>query len=82
MENILHSDVFFFVTTIAVVVVAIFFIIALIYVIRILKNIKDLSDIVKNDVKFLSGDLSGMRKKIKNLFNSLIKFVSQKIKKR
>jgi len=82
MESVLHSDVFFFVTTIAVVVVAIFFIIVLVYIIRILKNIKDVSDIVKNNAMFLSGDLSEIRKKIKKLFDSLIKLISRKTKKK
>ncbi len=82
MQNFIQSDIFFFVTTIAVVVVAIFFVVALVYVIRILKNIKDVSDIVKSNAKFLSGDLSGMRKKLKKLFDSLVKLITRKTKKR
>ncbi len=82
MQNLIQSDVFFFITSVAVVLVTILVLVMFWYVIRILKNIKDVSDIVKKETIFFSGDLSGIRKKIKKLFDSLIKMVSSKIKSR
>jgi len=73
MENLIQSDVFFFITSIAVIIVTIFVLVMLWYAIRILKNIKDVSEIAKSGASFLSGDLSDMRKKIKKLFGVIIK---------
>ena len=82
MQNLIQSDVFFLITSVAVVLVTILVLIMFWYVIRILKNIKDVSDIVKKETIFFSGDLSGIRKKIKKLFDSLIKMVINKAKGR
>lgn len=82
MQNLIQSDIFFFITSVAVVVITIFILVMLWYIIRILKNIKDVSEIAKSGVSFLSGDLSGMRKKIKKLFEAIIKKIEHKAKKR
>jgi len=81
MQNLIQSDIFFFITSIAVVIVTISILVMLWYIIRILKNIKDVSEIVKRETVFFSGDLSGIRKKIKKLFDSLINLVARKTKK-
>ncbi len=87
MQNLIHSDVFFFITSIAVIVVTIFILIILWYVFRILKNIKDVSDIIKKESFFVLGDLSGIRTRIKSFlnffilkYNNNIKVVSRKNK--
>jgi uncharacterized protein YoxC len=82
MQNLIQSDVFFFITSVAVILVTILVLVMFWYIIRILKNIKDVSDIVKKETIFFSGDLSGIRKKIKKLFDSLVKMVSGKTKSR
>ena len=81
MQNLIQTDVFFFITSVAVVLVTILVLVMFWYIIRILKNIKDVSDIVKKETIFFSTDLSGVRKKIKKLFDSLINLVSRKTKK-
>ena len=48
MENILKSDIFFFVTTIAVIIVTIITTIAGIYAIKILRDVR----IIVKDIKF------------------------------
>lgn len=48
METLMKADAFFFVTTIAVALVAVALIVAIIYLIKILKNFKDTSDIIKD----------------------------------
>jgi uncharacterized protein YoxC len=82
MQNLIQSDIFFFITSIAVIIVTVFVLVILWYVIRILKNVKDVSEMVKSGTLFLSEDLSGIRKKIKKLFDSLIKMISNKAKGR
>ena len=72
MENLIQSDIFFFITSIAVIVVTIFILIILWYVVRILKNVKDVSDIIKKESFFVLNDLSGLRERIKGLLQSLV----------
>ncbi|VAW19396.1 hypothetical protein MNBD_BACTEROID04-1012 [hydrothermal vent metagenome] len=81
MQNLIQSDIFFFITSVAVVIVTISILVMLWYIIRILKNIKDVSEIVKRETVFFSGDLSGIRKKIKKLFDSLTNLIARKTKK-
>lgn len=47
MDTLIHADVFFFITTIVVLVVGTFLVIALIYIIEILKNFRDISKTFK-----------------------------------
>lgn len=47
MDTLLHADVFFFVTTIAVILIATVIVIAFIYIIQILKNLRDVSRVFK-----------------------------------
>ncbi|HUC01744.1 MAG TPA: hypothetical protein VMA75_02465 [Candidatus Paceibacterota bacterium] len=82
MDTLIHADIFFFVTTIVVVIVGIALTIALIYLAKVLSDIKDITRQVKeetvlfrNDIKDLRGDIKkeGFRMErfmifIKNLF--------------
>ncbi len=72
MENLIHSDMFFFITSIAVVIVTIFLLVILWYILRILKNVKDVSDVVKKESIFVLSDLSSFRGKIKSLLQFFI----------
>ncbi len=65
MENLIQSDVFFFITSIAVIVVTVFILVILWYVVRILKNVKDVSDVIKKESIFVLSDLSSLGEKIK-----------------
>ncbi len=64
MTTLIHADIFFFVTTIVVVVVGIAFTIALIYLVKVLRDIKEVTQQVKEetilfreDIKELRGDI-------------------------
>lgn len=48
MESILRSDIYFFITSIAVVVISSFILVALFYFIKILRNFYKISEILKN----------------------------------
>ncbi|MDO8575227.1 MAG: hypothetical protein Q7R78_00800 [bacterium] len=65
MENLIKADIFFFITAIAVVVVTILLVISFYYILKILKNTKDVTDQVKHGSDILSGDLSDLRQNIK-----------------
>jgi uncharacterized protein YoxC len=75
MENsFLHADIFFFITTIAVVIFSVLLIIALTYLVRILRDIRKVVHTVEEEVEQIKGDVydarigireSSMMKKIK-----------------
>jgi len=75
MESFIQSDIFFFITSVAVIVVTIFILTMLWYIIRILKNVRDVSEIVKEEALFLSGDIS----RVKSLVGSFFKLIIKKV---
>ncbi len=65
METLIHADIFFFISSIALVLVSIGLIIALVYVIKILRNVSDVSDKVKEESGEIIDDLKSLRGSIK-----------------
>jgi hypothetical protein len=63
MQNtsFIHADIFFFVSTIALVVVSIGIIVALVYGIKILRNVRDFTNIAKEEGYDLLRDLRDLR---------------------
>ena len=53
MNTLVHADIFFFVTTIAVVVVAAALAIALMYLVRILNDVKKIAEQVREELVVL-----------------------------
>lgn len=83
MDTLVHADIFFFVTTIAVVVVAAVFTIALIYLVKILNDVKHISRQVKEETVLFREDLKGLREdvrrdgfKLTSMLSFLTKFFS------
>lgn len=62
IENILKSDIFFFVTTIAVVVVTLLSVVVSVYAIKILR-----------DIRFMVGDIKFKYHFVQKFINYLIK---------
>ena len=67
MQTLIHADIFFFVTTITVIVVGIAIIVALIFVILILRNLYKLSATVKNEADLIADDIDAMRARVHGL---------------
>jgi uncharacterized protein YoxC len=65
MTTLIHADIFFFVTTIAVIVVAAVFAVVGFYFIGILKNVRDISDAVKEETNLIREDIHMAREDIK-----------------
>ena len=61
MDTLIHADIFFFVTTVAVVVVGIVFTVALIYLIKILNDIKKISEQIREETILFREDISDLR---------------------
>ncbi len=63
MQTLIHADIFFFISSIATVIISIGLIIALIFVILILNNLRQLSETVKNEADHLAEDMDDLREK-------------------
>lgn len=76
MDTLIHADIFFFVTTIAVVVVAAVFTIALIYLVKILGDVKKITEQVHEETVLFREDLRDLRHDIKKEGFKLTRFLS------
>ena len=88
MDTFLKADIFFFVTTICVILVTILFLVILFYLIRVLKNIDFLAKKIKEegseiieDAHNIRIDLKSGAKKASTLF-SVLSFFNRKRKKK
>ncbi len=66
MNDILHANIFFFITSIAVILVTFLIAWALYYIVGILKNVRDISDRVDRGSIELEADLKELRHNIKH----------------
>jgi hypothetical protein len=65
MQTLIHADVFFFITTIAVVLVTLVAVIVLIYIGIILKDIRELSRTIKKEGEEIIQDVHVFREEVK-----------------
>ena len=65
MDIVLQTNIFFYITSAAVILVTAFVIFILWYVVSILRNVKDISDKAKQGTDALADDLVELRKNIK-----------------
>ena len=66
MNEVAKSDIFFFITTIAVVLFTLFLIVGIYYLIKILDDIRYISKKAREGTDIISEDLSDLREKVKN----------------
>lgn len=66
MDSFLKADIFFFVTTIAVIVVAGFIAAALMYLVATLRDIRHVARIVKEEAGNITEDVKALRDKVKS----------------
>ena len=82
MDTLIQADIFFFITSIAVVVLTILVIIILFYVIQILVNFKAISKILRNGAENAEESLEAIAQVIaKNPLFKMLEFLFQKKKK-
>jgi uncharacterized protein YoxC len=77
METLIHADIFFFVTTIAVVVVAMGLIWALVYIITILRDMRTLAGKLKNEGEEIIDDVHKLREETKKRGNKADEYVKK-----
>ena len=64
----MKADIFFFITTIAVVILTILLAILIIYIIKISSDVKHISAKAKTEADLISQDLSDLRRNLNNGF--------------
>lgn len=82
METFIKADIFFFVTTVAVVLLTIFLIIVLWYAIFALKSIKELGDELKENINTASTEVKEIILHIKESFLFNLLFTKNKNRKK
>lgn len=65
MNELAKSDVFFVITTLAVVIITILLIVLIIYLIRLSRDIKHITRQAKEQSDLIAGDLNELRQKVK-----------------
>ncbi|MFA6515153.1 MAG: hypothetical protein WCT42_02725 [Candidatus Paceibacterota bacterium] len=81
MESILKADIFFFITSISVVVFTLFLLVALFYFIKILRNFYKISSILRNYAEDTESELREMGEHIRQSSIFTFLFGKEKIKK-
>ncbi len=64
METLMKADIFFFISTIATIVLTILLVVCFYYLARTLKNFRDISDTLKKHVDRASGHIDELSKKV------------------
>lgn len=64
MNQLVHADIFFFITSIAVVLITIVAVIFLVYAIKILQEVRALVKFLHEEAEKISGDLADVRAKL------------------
>ncbi len=62
----MHADIFFFVTTVAVVVVALALTIVLVYLAKVLSDIKSITEQVREEAILFRGDINKLRSEMRD----------------
>ncbi len=85
MDSILKSDLFFFITSVAVVLVSAVVVVVLIYIVRIMRDIRDIASTLKHQTESLSQDIDELRSKVKEEgwpWSKLTGFLGKFVKKK
>ena len=65
MDTLIKAGVFFFITTVAIIVLSLLLAVLIIYIIKISKDIKYISNKAKNEADLIAEDLSDLRENVK-----------------
>ena len=65
MDTLIHADIFFFVTTIAVVVFTIAITVLVVYLVQIARSVQKIADAVNDEVSLVRRDMSDLRSGIR-----------------
>lgn len=66
MNTLIHADIFFFITSIAVVIFAIGTIIVFYYIVRLMKDVKYIAEKIRLESDHVTEDIAAIRERIRN----------------
>lgn len=84
MNSVLTSDIFFFITSVAVAIVTTLIIIILIYIIKLVRDLRGIAENVRKGTDAITEDVAELRMKLKDkgLFSALIMTIIQGFSRR
>jgi uncharacterized protein YoxC len=82
MDILLQANIFFFIASIATIILAIFAGIALWHISRVAKNIHTASDAIQNEFTNLVGHIAGLRESVAHAIESVISKSKKTINKK
>ena len=65
-ESLIHADIFFFISTIALILISIGIVVVLVYVIKILRNVGEVTDKIKAESGEIVADLKKLRASLRD----------------
>lgn len=65
MDTLIHADIFFFITSVAVIAITAALVVVLIYLAQFLRNARDISRTVRKESEDIVADISELRTKTK-----------------
>ncbi|MBI5134194.1 MAG: hypothetical protein HZA81_02295 [Candidatus Taylorbacteria bacterium] len=65
-ESLIHADIFFFISTVALVLISIAIVVASVYVIKILRNVKEVTDKMNAESSEIISDLKKLRANLRD----------------
>jgi len=65
MDTLIHADIFFFVTTIAVVVITIALTVLIVYLVKVFRNVREITEMVNEETVLLRRDIGDLRNEIR-----------------
>jgi uncharacterized protein YoxC len=80
MEPIMKSEIFFFITSISVILITVVLVIAGYYVIKTLQNLRDISETLKNAAHSAEADIEEIRERVTG--STLFTFIFGKNRKK
>ena len=65
METLIHADIFFFVTTIAVIVITIALTVLIIYLVKVFRSVRKIADMVSDETVLVRKDIADLRSEVR-----------------
>lgn len=72
MSEFIRADIFFFVTTISVAILSVLIAVALIYLLRILKDVRDITGKARMEGEFILHEVRRMRERARDKRSALV----------
>jgi hypothetical protein len=65
MNTLIHADIFFFVTTVAVIVITIALTVLIVYLVKVFRSVRKIADAVSDETVLLRKDIADLRSEVR-----------------